>query len=51
MLIFLYLSCSSAIGFNEDYEDIVYGLQEAIEHRKSGGICQEQYVCKPMEWI
>lgn len=32
-----------------DYEDVLYGIQEAIEFRNSGGSCRKQYVCKPLQ--
>ncbi|XP_057371381.1 uncharacterized protein LOC130692315 [Daphnia carinata] len=37
------------ISFKPDFEDVIYGVEEAIEFRKSGGLCRKQYVCKPME--
>jgi hypothetical protein len=42
-------SCSEIAGYNADFEDVIYGVQEAIEFRKGSGVCHKQYTCKPME--
>ena len=49
MLLFVFYSEIS--GYNAVFEDVIYGVQEAIEFRKGGGMCHKQYICKPMEWI
>ena len=47
MLLFVFYSEIS--GYNADFEHVIYGVQEAIEFRKGGGMCHKQYICKPME--
>lgn len=36
------------IGYNPKYENVVYGIQEAIEFKNNGGQCSQQYVCKAL---
>lgn len=39
----------NVVGYNSKYEDVVYGIQEAIEFRNNGGQCSQQYVCKAVQ--